>query len=110
MRVEQTRLTPPVLKRIGAPQSFDVQLPPVVKSLYAVREAVRKPQVPSRSSGWGGGETVRGDGDVMAGQASIEPGRAREARERKESSARARAGGKRQETGKSSDDEKRSQA
>ncbi len=107
VQVEQTRLTPPVLKRIGAPQSFEVQLPPVLRSLDAVRDAVRKPQVSSRSTEWGG--SVGGNGDVVPGGASS-PDRIKEAREKKASAGRTRPGGKRQETGKSSEDGKRSQA
>ena len=109
VQVEQTRLTPPVLRRIGAPQSFDVQLPPVLRSLDAVRDAVRKPQVPSRPSEWGRGEPISGSGDVAPGGAASTE-RIKEAREKKSLAGRTRTGGKRPETGKNSDDEKRSQA
>ncbi len=107
VQVEQTRLTPPALKRIGAPQSFDVQLPPILRSLDAVRDAVRKPQAASGPSEWGRGESARGTGDVApGGGSSLE--RNREAREKK--SGRTRTGGKRPETGKNSEVRSSSQA
>ncbi len=107
VQVGLTRLTPPVLKRIGAPQSFDVQLPPILRSLDAVRDAVRKPQAASGPSEWGRGESAGGTGDVAPGGASSLE-RNREAREKK--SGRTRTGGKRPETGKNSEVRSSSQA